>query len=61
MKYFVNDECIGCGMCNGLCPKVFLMNDAGMAEAIDQEVDPADEADAKEAMNSCPVGAIEEK
>ena len=26
MKYFVNGECIGCGMCNGLCTKVFFMN-----------------------------------
>ena len=42
MKYFVNEECIGCGLCNGLCPKVFYMNQEGVAEAVDQEVDADD-------------------
>lgn len=23
MKYYVNENCIGCGMCNGICPAVF--------------------------------------
>ena len=61
MKYFVNDSCIGCGMCNGLCPNVFSMNDDGHAQAITGDVNPADEADAAAAMDNCPAGAIEEK
>lgn len=61
MKYTVNqDECIGCGLCEGTCPEVFSMNDNGVAEAIDAEV-PADALEsAAEAKDSCPVGAIEE-
>ena len=61
MKYFVNEECIGCGLCNGLCPKVFYMNQEGVAEAVDQEVDADDVLSANDAMNSCPVQAIEER
>ena len=60
MKYFVNDNCIGCGLCAGTCPEVFSLGDAGTAVAIKGEV-PADALDtAAEAMENCPVGAIEE-
>ena len=59
MKYFVNDTCIGCGLCSGICPSVFHMGDEGMAAANEEEINAADAPDAEEAMNSCPVGAIE--
>ena len=38
MKYFVNDGCIGCGLCAGTCPDVFSMSDDGVAVAIDSVV-----------------------
>lgn len=61
MKYKVNENCIGCGLCTGMCPEVFSMTDEGLAIAIDEDV-PEDALDsAAEAMDSCPVGAIEEK
>ena len=41
MKYKVNDECIGCGMCEATCPEVFSLTDEGVAKAIEDEV-PAD-------------------
>ncbi|KAF5050277.1 ferredoxin [Oscillibacter valericigenes] len=58
MKFFVNESCIGCGLCTGTCPEVFAMTDAGVAEAISDEVDAALEAPANEALEGCPVGAI---
>jgi ferredoxin len=58
MKFFVDDTCIGCGVCNATCPDVFEMTDQGQAKATDEEVAEELEADAEEAMNSCPVGAI---
>ena len=60
MKYVVNDGCIGCGMCEGTCPEVFSMTDAGVAVAVDTDV-PDDALDtADEAKDGCTVGAIEE-
>ena len=56
MKYFVNDSCIGCGLCEGICPEIFEIVD-GVAVAKDVETDLATAEDAK---NGCPVGAIEE-
>lgn len=61
MKYYVNENCIGCGMCFGSCPNVFHMNEEGLAEAIDAEVNEADLADAENARGNCPVGAIEQR
>ena len=61
MKYFVNDGCIGCGLCAGTCPEVFHMKDEGIAEAVEEDVPAAAEETAKEAENGCPAGAIESR
>ncbi len=60
MKYIVNDGCIGCGLCEGTCPEVFSITDAGTAKAIEADVPAWCEAAAAEAKDSCPAGAIEE-
>ena len=59
MTFFVNDNCIACGLCNSLCPEVFLMEDAH-AVAIDGPVSEAYENAALEAQRSCPADAIEQ-
>jgi len=59
MKYHVNDNCIGCGLCDSTCPEVFSMN-GDVAVAIDTEVPENALAAAAEAKDGCPVGAIEE-
>lgn len=58
MKYQVTDVCIGCGLCTSICPQVFSMGDQGRAEAIDDEVTSPE---AEEAMEACPVSAIEHR
>ena len=59
MKVTVNEECIGCGLCESTAADVFSINDDGVAEATVDEV-PADmEDDVQEAADSCPVNAIE--
>ena len=61
MKYFVNDQCIGCGLCASTCPEVFELKDDQVAEAADEDVAEANLENAKMAMEGCPVDAIEEK
>ena len=60
MKYYVNDGCIGCGLCAGTCPDVFSMSDDGVAVAIETDVPEEALNSAAEAKNNCPVSAIEE-
>ena len=60
MKYFVNENCIACGLCTSVCPEVFSMGDEGTAVAKEEDVSDADAESAAEAMDSCPVSAIEE-
>lgn len=60
MKYVVNDTCIGCGMCAGMCPEVFSLTDEGRAEAIEGEVSQENLQSAADACSGCPVSAIEE-
>lgn len=47
-------------MCTSTCPAVFHMNNEGTAEADEKDVEATFEIEAKEAMEGCPVSAIEE-
>lgn len=47
------EKCVGCGMCVGLCPEVFVMNESGKSQVIGNN-----EECAKEAASACPVEAI---
>ena len=51
--------CIGCGACAAVCPEVFEISDDGYA-VVKAEVTPEVEQSAKDAMDGCPAGAIEE-
>lgn len=60
MKLKVNDNCIGCGACQAICPDVFEINDDGYATTIVDEVSEELMDDAMDAKEGCPVDAIEE-
>jgi ferredoxin len=61
MKFIVNENCIGCGLCVGTCPEIFSMTDNGVAIASPLEVHAELEESATDAMNGCPVQAIEQE
>ena len=57
MKAVVNEDCIGCGMCEGVCPEVFQLNSGGLSEVVG---DPNSHPElTQEAAAVCPVDAIE--
>ncbi len=62
MKVKVDEElCIGDGSCEDICPEIFEMNDADVAETKIGENEPVPrdlEAPCREAAESCPVDAI---
>lgn len=58
MKFFVNDRCIGCGMCASICPEVFELTPEGVAHAAERDV-VSDLDAALDAQASCPTDAIE--
>ena len=58
MKFNVDQElCIGCGLCESICPEVFkLENDK--SQVILDPVPDAQQAAALDAEDGCPVDAI---
>lgn len=62
MKVKVNKEaCIGCGACAAICDKVFVIDDEGLSKVVNPEVKKEDEQAVKDAIESCPTGAIVEE
>jgi len=58
MKAVVDETlCIGCGLCEEICPIVFELVD-GLAKVKVAEVPPEEEGHCREAEDSCPVDAI---
>lgn len=56
-KVVVDDAlCIGCGLCAASHPDMFEINDEGKAVCFAE----GEDADAEDAVASCPVGAISE-
>ena len=54
----VNENCIGCGACNAVCPDVFDFNDEGKAYANVEDIKEEDIEMVKSAIEYCPTDAI---
>ncbi|MBN1886070.1 MAG: ferredoxin [Candidatus Krumholzibacteriota bacterium] len=57
--YVDPDLCTGCELCVETCPDVFEMNDEDIAVVYDPK--GADEEEIQEAIDNCPVEAIDWK
>ena len=49
-------KCIGCGMCAGIDPNHFEIEDTGLSTVISQE--EIESENITQAIDSCPTGAI---
>ena len=57
--YYVDEQCIACGICPDEAPGNFTMNDdESYAYVFEQPEDEEQEQASQEALNSCPVAAI---
>jgi ferredoxin len=55
--YYVDSECIGCGLCVSTAPAVFEMNSDDKAY-VKKQPSPEDMDGVRSSMDACPVTAI---
>ena len=56
-KVWIEEGCTACGLCESICPEVFLVEDLA---TVVEGVNYSDyEKQIKEAADSCPVGVIQ--
>jgi ferredoxin len=55
-KVWIEDGCTACGLCQDICPEVFMLED--LATVIDGVNFAEYEAGIKDAADSCPVEVI---
>lgn len=62
MKIKVNEEaCISCGACEAICPEIFKLNDERISTCKKNDITKENDetkSNVREAMDSCPTGAI---
>ena len=51
--------CIQCGLCAGLCPEVFALDDGEPARVLVSPIPDEQKIGVQEAADSCPVAAIQ--
>lgn len=56
--WYVDANCIGCGLCTATAPEIFSLTDDGQAVVIRQPGSKEEANLALQALNECPVQAI---
>ena len=58
-KFYVDSSCVDCDMCRGIAPATFKRDDdIGMSIVFEQPRTPEEDAQATEAVQSCPTESI---
>ena len=57
-KYYVDNDCTGCVLCESEAPENFKLNNKGMASVFKQPSKDSENEQCKSALESCPVEAI---
>ena len=52
------DKCLRCGMCTGIAMDIFEFDDEGNIKVNEEMINEDNIEEVKDAMSSCPVGAI---
>ena len=60
MRYIVNNDCIGCGLCVGTCPEVFYIKNNETAAVKEEDIPTEHFEIAALVKRECPVEAIKE-
>lgn len=56
--WYVDSNCIGCGLCSATAPDIFDLSDGGQAVVKRQPAGPDELELAEQALNDCPVQSI---
>jgi len=56
--WYIDSNCIGCGLCSANAPDIFELNDGGQAIVKRQPASPDETELAEQALNDCPVQSI---
>ncbi|MDR2576903.1 MAG: ferredoxin [Puniceicoccales bacterium] len=58
-EFYVDDQCIDCDLCREIAPEIFKREDNGGYSYVARQPQTNEEKElAREALESCPVGAI---
>jgi ferredoxin len=55
------NKCLRCGMCTGIAMDIFDFDDDGNIHVNEENINDDTMESVEDAINSCPVGAIEKK
>jgi ferredoxin len=55
----VRDTCVGTGLCESIAPQLFVLDDSQRAQTLKDAVEVDELDDARQAVASCPMIAIE--
>ncbi len=57
-NWYVDSNCMECGLCSDYAPEIFEISDSGLARVIKQPITKEELDNSALAMEDCPAGSI---